>query len=178
MMNQTLLKIIKTKLDEVKGAWPEELPNVLWAYRTTARTPMRETPFRLTYGTEAVIPVEVGVASTRRTTFNEVENDDKLRVNLDCLDEVRDKASSRMTEYQWKMAEYYNKRVKLRQLDIGDLILRKVTTAIKDPTQGKLGPTWEGPYRVVHYSRRGNYHLETVDGRRLPRPWNIEHLKK
>ena len=112
-------------------------------YGTPFRTPMGETPFRLTYGTEAVIPVEVGVASTRRTTFNEEGNDDKLRLNLDCLDEVRDKASSRMAEYQWKMAEYYNKRVKLRQLDIGDLILRKVTTATKDPTQGKLGPTWE-----------------------------------
>ena len=168
MTNRTLLRIIKTKLDEAKGAWPEELPNVLWAYRTTARAPTGETPFRLTYGTEAVIPVEVGVASTRRTTFNEVENDDKLRVNLDCLDEVKDKASSRMTECQRKMAEYYDKRVKLRQLDIGDLVLRKVTTAIKDPTQEKLGPTWEGPYRVVHYSRRGSYHLETVDGRRLP----------
>ena len=145
---------------------------------TTTKTPTGETPFRLTYGTEAVIPVEVGVASTRRTTFSKEENDDKLRVNLDCLDEVRDKVSSKMKEYQRKMAEYYNKRVKLRQLDIGDLVLRKVTTAIKDPTQGKLGPTWEGPYRVVHYSRRGSYHLETVDGRRLPRPWNIEHLKK
>ena len=112
--NRTLLRIIKAKLDEAKGAWPEELPNVLWAYRTTARTPTGETPFRLTYGTEVVIPVEIGVASTRRTTFNGVANEDKLRVNLDCLDEVRDKASSRMTEYQWKMAEYYNKRVKLR----------------------------------------------------------------
>ena len=114
MTNRTLLRIIKTKLDEAKGAWPNELPNVLWAYRTTTRTPTGETPFRLTYGTEAVIPVEIGVASTRRTTFNKEENDDKLRVNLDCLDEVRDKASSRMTEYQQKMAEYYNKRVKLR----------------------------------------------------------------
>ena len=114
MTNRTLLRIIKTKLDEAKGAWPNELPNVLWAYRTTTRTPTGETPFRLTYGTEAVIPVEIGVASTRRTTFNKKENDDKLRVNLDYLDEVRDKASSRMTEYQWKMAEYYNKRVKLR----------------------------------------------------------------
>ena len=57
------------------------------------------------------------------------------------MDEVRDKASSRMTEYQWKMAEYYNNRVKLRQLDIRDLVLRKVTTTTKDPTQGKLGPT-------------------------------------
>ena len=147
-------------------------------YRTTARTPTGETPFKLTYGTEAVIPVEVGVASTRRTAFNEEGNDEKLRLSLDCLDEVTDKASSRMAEYQRKMAEYYNKKVKLRQLDVGDLVLHKVTTATKDSTQGKLRPTWEGPYRVVHYSQRGSYHLETLDGRRLLRPWNIKHLKK
>ena len=139
--NRTLLKIIKTKLDDAKGAWAEELPNVLWAYRTTARTPTGETPFRLTYRTEAMIPVEVGVTSTRRTVFSEEGNDENLRLNLDCLDEVRDKASSRITKYQQKMAEYYNKRVKLRQLDIGDLILRKVSAATKDPNQGKLGPT-------------------------------------
>ena len=140
--------------------------------------PQQGNPFRLTYGTEAVIPVEVGVTSTRRAVFSEEGNDDKLRLNLDCLDEVRAKASKRMAKYQQKMAQYYNKRVKLRQLDIEDLVLRKVTTATKDLTQGKLGPTWEGPYRVVHYSRRGSYHLETLDGQRLLRPWNIEHLKK
>ena len=50
------------------------------------------------------------------------------------------------------MAKYYNKKVKLRQLDIGDLVLCKVTKTTKDPIQGKLKPTWEGPYRVVHYS--------------------------
>ena len=125
-----------------------------------------------------MISVEVGVTSTRQVAFSEEENDDKLRHNLNCLDEVRDKASSRMAKYQQKMAEYYNKRVKLRQLDIGDLVLRKVTTAIKDPIQGKLRPTWEGPYRVIHYSRRGSYHLETLDGQKLLRPWNIENLKK
>ena len=100
MTNQTLLKIIKTKLDDAKGAWPEELPNVLWAYRTTARTLTREIPFRLTYGTEVVIPVEVGVTSTKRAAFSKEGNDEKLRLNLDCLDEVRDKASSRMAKYQ------------------------------------------------------------------------------
>ena len=114
VMNRTLLKIIKTKLDEAKGVWPKELPNVLWAYRTTARTPMGETPLRLTYGTEAVIPVEVGVTSTRQEAFHEESNDNRLRINLDCLDEVREEASIRVTKYQQKMADYYNKRVKLR----------------------------------------------------------------
>ena len=55
-MNRTLLKIIEVQLEGTKGAWPDELPNVLWAYRTTARIPTRETPFWVTYGTEAVIP--------------------------------------------------------------------------------------------------------------------------
>ena len=114
---------------------------------------MGETPFRLTYGTEAMVLLEVRVASTRRTTFSEEGNDDKLQFNLDCLDEVRDKASSRMAKYQRKMTEYSNKGVKLRQLDIGDLVLRKVTIATRDPIQGKLGPTWEEPYRVIHYSQ-------------------------
>ena len=125
-----------------------------------------------------MIPVEVGVTSTKQATFNEEENDDKLQLNLDCLDEVKDKASNRMAKYQQKMAEYYNKRVKLRQLDIGDLVLRKVTIATKDLIQGKLGPTWEGPYKVVHYSRWGSYHLETLDEQKLIHPRNIENLKK
>jgi len=76
------------------------------------------------------------------------------------------------------MAKYYNKRVKLRRLNVGDLVLRKVMPDTKDPNQGKLGPTWERPYKVIHYSRQGSYHLETMDRKKLPRPWNIEHLKK
>ena len=77
----------------------------------------------------------------RRETFHKGSNDDQLRVNLDCLDESRDKASYNMAEYQLKMSEYYNKRVKLNRLNIGDLVLCKVTPATKDPTQGKLSPT-------------------------------------
>nr|XP_023884816.1 uncharacterized protein LOC111997010 [Quercus suber] len=76
--NQMLLKIIKTKLDDAKSAWPKELPNVLWAYRTTARTLIGETPFKLTYGIEAVILVEVGVTNIKREVFNEEDNDNRL----------------------------------------------------------------------------------------------------
>ena len=86
-----------------------------------------------------MISVEVGVTSTRREVFHEESNDDHLRINLDCLDEVREEASIRVTKYQQKMADYYNKRVKLRRVDIGDLVLRKVTTATRDFAQGKLG---------------------------------------
>ena len=59
--NWSLLKINKTQLEGVKGIWLDELPNVLWAYRTTVRTPTRETPFKLAYESDVVISVEVGL---------------------------------------------------------------------------------------------------------------------
>ena len=90
--------------------------------------------------------------------------------------EVREQASQRMAKYQQKMAEYYNQRVKFKRFE--DLVLQKVTPTTKDPAQGKLGPTQERPYRVIHYSRRGSYHLEDLDGNKSPRPWNVEHLKR
>ena len=93
------------------------------------------------------------------------------------MDEVRDQATQRMAKYKQKIVEYYNRRVKLKKFNIGDLVLRKVTPATKDPAQGKLGPNWEGSYKVV-YSRQGSYHLEDAEGKRLPSPWNVEHLKR
>ena len=99
-MNQTLLKIIKIQLEEAKDAWLEELPNALWAYRTIARISIGETPFRLTYGTELVIPVEVRVTSMRKEVFHEDSNDNQLKVNLDYLDEVKEEATQKMAKYQ------------------------------------------------------------------------------
>ena len=123
--NRTLLKIIKSRLMGAKGAWPKELPSVMWAYRTTAcgLTPTGETPLNLMYGTEAVIPVEVGFTNLRKEFFDEQSNDNQLKLNLDCLDEVRDQASQRMAKYQQKIAKYYNQRVKLKRFNIGDLVL-------------------------------------------------------
>ena len=151
-----MLRLIKSQLVGAKGAWPEELPNVLWAYRTMTRTPTGETPFNLTYGTEAVISVEVGLTSLRREFFDEQDNNDQLKHNLDLVDKVRDQVAQRMAKYKQKIAEYYNRRVNLKKFNIGDLVLRTVTPATKDPAQGTLGPNWEGPYKVVHYSRQGS----------------------
>ena len=83
--NQTLLKLIKTRLEGAKGAWLDELPGVLWAYRTTVRTPTGETPFKMAFGTEAVVPMEVGVSSLRRVSYDEQSNEEGLKLALDRL---------------------------------------------------------------------------------------------
>ena len=59
--NKAILNIIKKSLEQSKGKWAKELPKVLWAYRTTKRSSIRETPFAMVYGTEAVIPTEIGL---------------------------------------------------------------------------------------------------------------------
>ena len=74
--NRFLLKIIKTRLEGAKGIWHKELPSILWAYKTTARTPTGETPFQLTYRNEAVIPAEVGPTSYRVHNHVESRNDE------------------------------------------------------------------------------------------------------
>ena len=94
-----MLKIIKTRLEGAKGIWPEELPSILWAYRTTARTPTGETPFQLTYGSEAVIPAKVGLTSYRVDNHDESKNDETIRLQLDLVDEVRATVEQRLAWY-------------------------------------------------------------------------------
>jgi hypothetical protein len=92
--------MIKTQLEGAKGLWPEKLLNVLWAYRTTTRTLTGETMFRLTFGTEAVILVEIGLTSFRTNKYDEESNNNQLWLNLDLLDEARDQAEVKTKAYQ------------------------------------------------------------------------------
>ena len=130
------------------------------------------------FGSKAVVPVEIGMTTLRTSAYDDQQNEEQLRLNLDLIDEVRETAETRMKRYQEKMARHYNSKVKPKQLSVGDLILRKVTLATKNPSEGKLGPNWEGPYKVIEIRRPGTCHLEDMDGRRLPHPWNAEHLRK
>nr|XP_009798091.1 PREDICTED: uncharacterized protein LOC104244375 [Nicotiana sylvestris] len=66
------------RLKESKGNWPEVLPGILWAYRTTTKTSTGETPFSLVYGAEALIPVEIGEPSTRYTQATEESNEEEM----------------------------------------------------------------------------------------------------
>lgn len=107
--NQTLLKIIKVRLKGVKGAWPKEFPNVLWAYQTTEKTPNKRNAIQTYLWHQSSNPYrDRGHKPKKRFFFQEKCNDDELKMNLDCLDEARGEASQRMEKYQQKMASYYN----------------------------------------------------------------------
>ncbi|GJU74291.1 reverse transcriptase domain-containing protein [Tanacetum coccineum] len=89
----------------------EELPHVLWAHCTMIKSSHGDTPFSLTYGTEAVIPAEIGMPTYRTTAVDTVHNDEELRLNLDLLEEKRECATICEAKAKMKMTKYYNARV-------------------------------------------------------------------
>ena len=150
----------------------------MWAYRTTVKTPIGETPFKLAYGSEAVITAEVHMANRRVMKYQDEDNEEQLCLNLDLIDEVRMDAEQRTARYKNLMAKQYDAMVKPRRFNVGDLVLKRVFLATRNPAHGKLGPNWEGPYRVINCKRQGSYYLETLDRRKLEHPWNVEHLRR
>ncbi|XP_074371237.1 uncharacterized protein LOC141712263 [Apium graveolens] len=86
VVNEIIFQGIKTTLIETKRRWAEELPWVLWAYLTTTRSSIGDTPFRLAYGTVALVSVEVGLESYRTEVYNVEINSFGLRANVDLLE--------------------------------------------------------------------------------------------
>ncbi|XP_034684129.1 uncharacterized protein LOC117913290 [Vitis riparia] len=162
---------------DTKGKWVEELPDVLWAYRTTPGRPTGNTPFALAYGTDAIIPTEVGMPTARTAIQGQRNEDDELAKHLDWADEARETASIRMAAYQQKAAAYYNRKVRPRIFKEGSLVLRKVFEDTAEKGAGKLQANWEGPYMVSKANENGSYHLRTLSGTPLLRPWNAANLK-
>ena len=119
----------------------------------TIRVPIGETPFRLTCGTKAIILVKVGLTSFRVKTYEYQKNQQELNSSLDLIDEAREEAMKRMAKHKEAMARYYNRKVKVRRFNTGDLVLGKISQETKDPSQGKLGLAWKGPYEVIRHSR-------------------------
>ena len=102
-VNKVIVSGLKKRLDDAKGKWVEELPHVLWTYRTTPRRSTGETLFSLTYGVEAVIPLETSFPTTRTNSFNPKDNDEQLARNLDLIEEKRADVMVQLAYYQQKL---------------------------------------------------------------------------
>ena len=153
VVNKIIKYNMKTKLEEHKRLWADELPKVLWAYKTTSRTSTGETPFSLAYGVEAMVPVEVGISSLRRETYNQEENHTLMSYELDLLEEKRNLAALRTTSYKRRSERYFNSKVKEKRFKEGDLVLRKVLSNTKEVNVGVLGPKTSsfGSSIIVNY---------------------------
>ena len=124
-VNKTLLSALKKRLHSTKGKWVNELPGVLWAYRTTSPKPTRESPFAITYGIEAIIPMEIRMP-TIRTEIPKEANTEVVIKDLDTVNELREVAAVSITSYQQRLARLHNRCVKLRTFKARELVIRRV----------------------------------------------------
>ncbi|RDX99673.1 Tf2-6, partial [Mucuna pruriens] len=172
--NKVILRELCRRLEEAKGRWAEELPQVLWSYHTAPHSTTNETPFRLTFGMEAMIPVEIGEISPRTALFEPGKNEEELRANLDLIQEVKEIAHIREYAIKARATRRYNQKVIPRSFKPGDLVLKKITMATN---RNKLTPCWEGPFRVIYELGQGAYKLESLERKQLPRTWNATSLR-
>ncbi|GKD41349.1 hypothetical protein Tco_1261556 [Tanacetum coccineum] len=113
-----------------------------------------------------------------------VQNDEALKINLDLLEERREQAAIREAKSKKQKAKskanmkwYYNSKVRSISFKPGDLVYHN-NDASRAKDTGKLGPKWEGPYKVTEALGKGAYKLRDRDGKQLPQTWNISNLKK
>ena len=139
-MNKVIISGLKKRLDDAKGRWVKELSHILWMYQTTPRRSTGETPFSMTYGADAVIPLETGFLMLRTRLFTLDNNDNLLEKSLDLTEEWRENAMVLLAYYQQKLKQWYDSSVNLRLFVPRDLVLRKVLSTTKNPAWRKLGP--------------------------------------
>ena len=180
--NKTLIKLLKKIVLKNKKHWNERIPEALWAYRTTYRTPTKATPYQLVFGTEAILPLEMQIPSLRIAMQEELttEQNAALRLEeLENLDDKRLKAYQNLELYRAKMSKSYNKLVRPRTFVPGELVMVLIRHKIMNPKgKGKFEPNWEGPYIIEEAYDGGAYLLIDADGNRPMLPINGRYLKK
>ncbi|KAA0063076.1 uncharacterized protein E6C27_scaffold468G001940 [Cucumis melo var. makuwa] len=179
--NKTLCSLLKNVVSKKKRDWQEKIGEALWAYRTTHRTPTCVTPYSLVYGVEAVLPLEREIPSLRMAIQEGLTTKDNARLRLqelEALDEKRLEAQQALKCYQARMSKAFDKQVRPRSFQVGDLVL-----AVRRPiittrhTGNKFTPKWDGPYIAKEVFTNGAYKIIDQDGLRIG-PINGKFLKK
>ncbi|VFQ88657.1 unnamed protein product [Cuscuta campestris] len=175
--NRTIVDGLKKRLGEAGNKWLEELPHIVWAFRVTPKRSHGETPFSLTYGCEARLPIEAEFPTFRESNYQPQQNEEDHLAELNLVEERRMAAEVKMSTYQQVVMKYHDNKVGPRYFQVGDEVLRR-REASRPGDGGKLAKNWEGPYRVKAIIRPGTYRLETLDGVPIERTWNSHHLRK
>ena len=113
----------------------------------------------------------------RTAKVNVTTNDEERRVDLDLLEERRERAAIREEKVKSKMKGYYDAKVRHVSFRPGDFVYRANDSSRAEDT-GKLGPKWEGPYEVIEALGKGAYKLRDTNGQELQRTWNVGNLKR
>ena len=129
----------------------------------------------MVYGSDAIIPVDL-VHGAPRVAFNNIAEAEKSRAqDLNMLEEERLDVILQAARYQQSLKRYYDKNVKIKTFNIGDLVLKRKNTTVG---QSKLSSPWEGPYIIPEVLEPATFRLEDEDGIQLTNTWNSDSLRR
>jgi hypothetical protein len=165
--------IKKRLLDDKKGKWADQLPEVVWALNTTECQAIGFTPFRLLYGSEAMTSQEIkhGLPRTNTSAIPDVDEP----TSKDLIDGDRVLALQALDKYQAQTKAWRDNAVVPREFNKRDLVLVQTT---QTESRGKLEPKWEGPFIIKSKASPSTYRLATSPGEDLEHSWNIDNLQK
>jgi hypothetical protein len=166
------IAIRKRMLQDKKGKWAEQLPEVVWALNTMESRATWFTPFRLMYGAEVMTPQELRHGSLW-TNPNVTQDIDELTAK-DFLDGDRVEALDALYKYQAATKSWRDKTITHKEFKEGDLVLIR-TTRIE--SKGKLEPKWEGPF-IVKKTSLNSYRVASQTGTNLEHSWNVHNMRK
>ena len=98
----------------------------MWAYHTTSQSIIKETPFSLVYGSDAMIPVEIQESLPQFQNFVIKESNQGRKVNLDLLDKMHEQDRINSEALKRRMEVKQKTNLKPRQFRVIDLVMRKV----------------------------------------------------
>jgi hypothetical protein len=148
---------------------------VVWSHNTTISRSTGFTPFKLLFGDEAITPEEAKTGSIRTIASAEGEHEADCSIEKDAIEGIRLQAVENINKYQAETIKWRDRKVKLKNIELGHLVLRRVANP---ETVGKLQLKWEGPFLVVSSSRPGSYRLKDLDGNDISRSWNADELRR
>jgi hypothetical protein len=158
------------------------LSEALWAHRISKHSTTKVTPFELVYGKEAILPVEVNLDALGIARQNELSAVVYHNLMLDRLDEVSDervKALGEIERDKLRVGRAYNKRVKEKSFQVGDLIWKMILPiGSRSNKFKKWSPNWEGSYRIEGVILRNSYMVQSVQGASLLGALNGKYFKK
>ncbi|XP_050211341.1 uncharacterized protein LOC126661533 [Mercurialis annua] len=180
--NKAIKLIVQKMIEENPRQWHVFLSEVVWANRTSQKSATGTSPFRLVYGYDVMLPMELTVTSTRRRYQSELSKGDyfdKMVIDSLDLDEERLTALDHLEAQKRRVERAYNKRVKRKVFTVGDMVWKAVLPiGHKDTRLGKWSPNWEGPFMVVNKLTGGAYLLADIDREEHDRAINGQFLKK
>jgi hypothetical protein len=138
---------------------------VLLALRTNINRETRDTLFNLVYGADAVLPPEINLESTRVAHFNGEDQAKTRELDYNLLEERRNTTLANVQKYQESLKRYCNKSVIQRELNIGNLVLKK---DIHTKDKHKFSSPWKGLFIIVVIEAPEAYVLAKGDDGMLP----------